>query len=113
MSLHTAVEKPARHGDEIAPTGHWHLPALFAALSPPLIALPLGPALTHSLRAFARRRPGPFERLGQYATERYFVDPSDLGLAFSVVPGATRLLARKPFQSKLGFSFSRPARSIL
>jgi predicted lipid carrier protein YhbT len=66
------------------------LPAFVRHLSPAFAGLPLGPALTRSLRALARRRPGLFDRLGAFATERFFIDPVDLGFAFIVVPDGER-----------------------
>jgi len=62
------------------------LPASVRRLLPPFSAAPLGPLLTLSLRALARRRPGLFERLGEHRTARFLLDPSDLSFAFSVVP---------------------------
>ena len=66
------------------------LPAFVRRLSPAFAGLPLGPALTLSLRALARRRPGLFDRLGDFSRERFFIDPVDLGFAFVVVPDGTR-----------------------
>lgn len=57
---------------------------------PPLAAFPAGPLLTGALRALARRKPGLFDRLGEYAKERFFIDPTDLGFAFTVVPDGDR-----------------------
>lgn len=70
------------------------LPAFVRSLSPAFAGLPLGPALTLSLRALARRRPGLFERLGEYSRERFLVDPVDLGFAFVVVPDGERATVR-------------------
>lgn len=61
-----------------------------ARLLPPLAAFPAGPLLTGALRALARRRPGLFDRLGEFAKERFFIDPTDLGFAFTVVPDGER-----------------------
>ena len=70
------------------------LPAFVRHLSPALAGLPLGPALTRSLRALARRRPGLFDRLGEFAAEKFFIDPVDLGFAFVVVPDGVRATVR-------------------
>ena len=70
------------------------LPAFVRHLSPAFAGLPLGPALTRSLRALARRRPGLFDRLGEFAAERFFIDPVDLGFAFVVVPDGERATVR-------------------
>lgn len=62
------------------------LPAFVRRLLPPFSGLPLGPLLTRSLRALARRRPALFERLGEHRSARYLIDPTDLPFAFQVVP---------------------------
>ena len=66
------------------------LPAFIRHLSPAFAGLPLGPALTRSLRALARRRPGLFDRLGEFSRERFLIDPVDLSFAFIVVPDGER-----------------------
>jgi len=76
-----------------------HLPALVRHLLPPISATPLGPLLTLSLRALARRRPGLFERLGEHRSTRFLIDPTDLSFAFSVVPdgiGSVVRVTRNP-----------------
>lgn len=70
------------------------LPAFIRHLLPAVAAAPFGPALTWSLRALARRRPGLFDRLGAFAGERYFIDPADLAFAFVVVPDGERASVR-------------------
>jgi predicted lipid carrier protein YhbT len=70
------------------------LPAFVSHLSPAFAGLPLGPALTLSLRALARRRPGLFDRMGEFAGERFLIDPVDLGLSFVVVPDGARATVR-------------------
>ncbi len=70
----------ARGIDEIS------LPAFARRLLPPALGLPLGPLLMLSLRSFARRRPELFERLGEYGSARYLIDPADLPFAFIVIP---------------------------
>lgn len=70
------------------------LPAFVGRLFPPLAGLPLGPLLTHSLRALARRRPELFERLGEHRGELYFIDPVDLAFAFTVVPDGARAVVK-------------------
>lgn len=69
------------------------LPA-FTRLLPSFAALPLGPLLTLSLRALARRRPGLFERLGEHSSAHYLIDPIDLPFAFGVVPDGTASVVR-------------------
>lgn len=69
------------------------LPA-FARRLPPFTGLPLGPLLTLSLRALARRRPGLFERLGEHRGAHYLIDPTDLPFAFAVVPDGTASVVR-------------------
>ncbi|BBE73814.1 ubiquinone anaerobic biosynthesis accessory factor UbiT [Oharaeibacter diazotrophicus] len=49
-------------------------------------ARPLGAVLTRALRDLARRRPEIFDRLGSYRGFSFVVVPTDLGLAFRVVP---------------------------
>ena len=66
------------------------LPAFVRQLFPAFAGLPLGPALTLSLRALARRRPGLFDRLGEFSRERFFIDPVDLAFSFVVVPDGER-----------------------
>ncbi len=66
----------------------------FVRLLPPLAALPAGPLLTGALRALARRKPGIFDRLGEFSRERFFIDPTDLGFAFTIVPDGERSLVR-------------------
>ncbi len=81
---------PADAGQGIEPAMQWRLPGLFGRLLPRVAVLPLGPALTLSLRSLARRRPGLFERLGEHRRARYLVDPVDLAFAFIVVPDGQR-----------------------
>jgi predicted lipid carrier protein YhbT len=80
------------------------LPAFLRLLSLPFAGLPLGPALTLSLRTLARRRPGLFERLGEHASACYFIDPVDLAFAFTVVPDAERSLVRVVRKTDTGTS---------
>jgi len=70
------------------------LPGFFQRLFPMAAGLPIGPLLTLSLRRLARRRPGLFERLGEYRAVRYAIDPVDLAFAFCVVPDAERSSVR-------------------
>ena len=70
------------------------LPSFVRRLLPTMAALPLGPILTLSLRLLARRRPRLFERLGDHRRENYFIDPVDLGFAFTVVPEGERSTVR-------------------
>ncbi len=88
-SLHRDKQRDC-HMVAHAQTMNAELPAFVRRLSPAFAALPLGPALTLSLRALARRRPAVFERLGEFRRERYFIDPVDLGFAFTVVPDGER-----------------------
>lgn len=74
------------------------LPPLVRAM-PPFAGLPLGPFLTVSLRALARRRPQVFERLGEHRRARYLIDPTDLPFAFCVVPDGTAAVVRMVFRS--------------
>lgn len=62
----------------------------FVRLLPPLVAFPAGPLLTRALRSLARRKPGLFDRLGEFSKQRFFIDPSDLGFAFTIVPDGER-----------------------
>ena len=70
------------------------LPAFAKHLFPTIAGLPLGPILTMSLRALARRRPRLFERLGEHRSARFFVDPTDLAFAFTIVPDGERSVVR-------------------
>ena len=81
------------------------LPDFVNRLLPAFAGLPLGPMLTLSLRALARRRPALFERLGEHRRERYFIDPVDLAFAFTVVPDGEQAIvqaARKSEASTCG-----------
>lgn len=62
------------------------LPYLMRLLAAPSGMLPLGFLLTRSLRDLARRKPEIFERLGEHSRTSFFIDPTDLGYAFIVVP---------------------------
>lgn len=84
-------QPPGYPAQSTASGSNWRLPALAGRLLPRFAALPLGPALTFSLRSLARRRPRLFERLGDHGRARYLVDPVDLGFAFIVVPDGQRL----------------------
>lgn len=70
------------------------LPAFAQRLLPPGAGLLLGPLLTLSLRSFARRRPEVFERLGEYRSAHYLIDPTDLPFAFSVIPDGASAAVR-------------------
>ncbi len=70
------------------------LPRLVRHLFPTVAGLPIGPLLTLSLRSFAGRRPGLFERLGEYRSACFGIDPVDLAFAFRVVPDGQRSSVR-------------------
>ena len=70
------------------------LPGFVRHLVPTVAGLPLGPMLTLSLRSLARRRPGLFERLGDYRSACFGIDPVDLAFAFRVVPDGQRSSVR-------------------
>lgn len=92
------------------------LPAFVRHLFPAFAGLPLGPALTRSLRALARRRPGLFDRLGAFAGEHYFIDPVDLAFAFVVVPDGERASVRvtdKEGGADCGVTIRGPILSLL
>jgi O2-independent ubiquinone biosynthesis accessory factor UbiT len=91
-----ADEPPSMPGrSEVVPAdAALRLPAFVRHLLPGVAAFPLGPALTLSLRALARRRPRLFERLGAHARDRFFIDPIDLAFAFDVVPDGARSIVR-------------------
>lgn len=78
------------------------LPAFVRHLFPAFAGLPLGPALTLSLRALARRRPGLFDRLGEFSRERFFIDPVDLAFAFVVVPDGERATVKATGKDETG-----------
>lgn len=61
------------------------LPQIVRVLFPAFGAPPLGMILTGSNWAFARRRPRLLDRLGAHRTATYFVDPTDLAFAFTIV----------------------------
>ncbi len=65
------------------------LPYLMRLLAAPSGVLPLGFFLTRSLRDLARRKPQLFERLGDHGRTLFFIDPTDLGYAFLIVPDGT------------------------
>lgn len=62
------------------------LPGFIRRIFPSFTGLPFGPLLTLSLRSLARRRPRLFDRLGEYRTARYLIDPKDLPFSFIVTP---------------------------
>ncbi|MCO5164057.1 MAG: SCP2 sterol-binding domain-containing protein [Mesorhizobium sp.] len=70
------------------------LPEFARHLFPTIAGLPLGPMLTLSLRALARRQPRLFERLGEHRSARFFIDPVDLAFAFTIVPDGERSVVR-------------------
>lgn len=70
------------------------LPQFVRHLFPAIAVLPLGPMLTLSLRSLARRQPRLFERLGEHASARFYVDPVDLAFAFTIVPDRERSVVR-------------------
>lgn len=87
---------PAAFADERPQTlgAEPRLPTIFRHLPPTVVALPLGPVLTLSVRSLARRRPRLFERLGEHRSLRYSVEPTDLAFAFAIVPDAERSVVR-------------------
>lgn len=70
------------------------LPAFVRHFFPAIAGLPLGPMLTLSLRSLARRQPRLFERLGEHGSARFFIDPTDLAFAFTIVPDGERSVVR-------------------
>lgn len=70
------------------------LPRFVRHLFPTVAGLPIGPLLTLSLRSLAGRRPGIFERLGEYRSACFGIDPVDLAFAFRVVPDGQRSSVR-------------------
>jgi predicted lipid carrier protein YhbT len=81
-----------RDGEEMS------LPTFARRILPPFAGLPLGPFLTLSLRALARR-PQIFERLGEHRHARYLIDPTDLPFAFCVMPDGASAVVRVVFRS--------------
>jgi predicted lipid carrier protein YhbT len=93
------------------------MPRIMRILAAPAGLLPLGFFLTRSLRDLARRKPQLFERLGEYGRDVFFIDPTDLGYAFLIVPdgsaaevktvgkeeeGGSDVVVRGPLLSLLG-----------
>lgn len=70
------------------------LPPFVRVLFPKVGALPLGLLLTSSIRALAGRQPGLFDRLGEHRSACFFVDPTDLSFAFTVVPDGDKSVVR-------------------
>ncbi|GLS32270.1 Predicted lipid carrier protein YhbT, contains SCP2 domain [Mesorhizobium albiziae] len=70
------------------------LPAFIRVLFPTVAALPFGLLLTRSVRVLAARQPRLFERLAEHRSACFFVDPTDLAFAFTVVPDGERSLVR-------------------
>lgn len=70
------------------------LPQIVRVLFPAFGAAPLGMLLTGSIRALARRRPRLFDRLGAHRSATFFIDPTDLAFAFTVVPDGEMTLVR-------------------
>lgn len=68
------------------------LPQIFRVLFPAFGARPLGMLLTGSIRALARRQPRLFARLGVHRSATFFIDPTDLAFAFTVVPDGEKTL---------------------
>jgi predicted lipid carrier protein YhbT len=50
--------------------------------------------LTGSIRALARRQPRVFDRLGAHRSATFFIDPTDLAFAFTIVPDGENTLVR-------------------
>lgn len=75
------------------PNDETSLPGLIRRL-PAFPARPFGPLLTQALRSLARRRPGAFERLGEFSKARFLIDPTDLPFAFHVVPDGRKAVVR-------------------
>jgi predicted lipid carrier protein YhbT len=70
------------------------LPEIFRLLFPAFGAPPLGTLLTVSIRALARRQPRLFDRLGEHRSATFFIDPTDLAFAFTVVPDGEKTIVR-------------------
>lgn len=70
------------------------LPQIVRVLFPAFAAPPLGILLTGSIRALARRQPRLFDRLGAHRSTTFFIDPTDLAFAFTVVPDGAKTLVR-------------------
>ncbi len=62
------------------------LPAAIGTVVRPLPRLPLAIALTLAIRGLARRRPELFERLRSFSERPVAVVPTDLPIAFLIVP---------------------------
>lgn len=62
------------------------LPPLVASLLSPLPLMPLQPVLSVMLAAVVERHPRVFVRLGEHASKRFGIDPSDLPFAFLLEP---------------------------
>ena len=62
------------------------LPRFVTKLSMPARHLPIGWLLTRALRDLGRRRPEVFERLGEHRRRVFVIEPTDLRVAFRVVP---------------------------
>jgi predicted lipid carrier protein YhbT len=71
------------------------LPSPLAALLARLPLTPVQPLLAMLLGAVVRRHPGIFERLGEHASKRFAIDPTDLPFAFVLhpLPSAPRIRA--------------------
>lgn len=80
--------------ETLAVSAEIKLPAFVRHLFPAIAGLPLGPTLTLSLRSLARRQPRLFERLGEHGSTRFFIDPTDLAFAFTIVPDGKRSVVR-------------------
>lgn len=61
---------------------------LLAAVAPPRIEWILSPATSVAMHIMYRRHRAVFERLGEYGSRRFLVDPTDLPFAFLLMPRA-------------------------
>jgi predicted lipid carrier protein YhbT len=75
---------------EMADHFRGELPKPLRLLTAPAALLPLGPALTLAVRRFARRKPGVFDRLGDYGKCSFLIEPTDLDFSFLMVPDGIR-----------------------
>ena len=70
------------------------LPQIVRMLFPTFGAHPLGMLLTGSIRALARRQPRLFDRLGAHRSVMFFINPTDLAFAFTIVPDGEKTQVR-------------------
>ncbi|PTM42100.1 SCP2 sterol-binding domain-containing protein [Bosea sp. 124] len=97
--------------DAVPPT----LPALVALALRPLPLAPLQPALALMLRRIGQSHPGLHGRLGEHASKRFGIDPTDLPFGFVLEPRPQRpsVQAVRTLPKRLDARISGPLSALI